>query len=74
MYDVQTLACIAEFRGADISQEEVDRLMDMARRLSIQDRERLMDYVCGLRAPDEVSSFYTALREHDAEMGGLSRY
>ena len=66
MYNAQTLACIAEFRGADISQEEVDRLMDMARQLSIQDREWLMSYI-------ESSPLYTALREHDAEMGGFFR-
>lgn len=74
MYNAQIIACIAEFRGADITQDEVDRLMDMARQLSIQDRERLMDYVCGLTAPDEVSSLYTALREHECEMGGYDRY
>ena len=61
------MIAIAEFLGADMTDEQATRLMDEARELSISDRERLLDTLPG-------GQLYTEMSMHDGEMCGLSRY
>ena len=67
---LESILAIAEFLGKEATPDQVDTLMDMARDLSIQDRETLLVIL-----PEyEIEGFYTEMSMHDAEMGGLGRY
>ena len=67
MMTANEMMAIAEFLGDDMTDEQATRLMDMARGMSIADRERLYDAIPG-------GPLYTELSMHNAEMGGLYRY
>jgi hypothetical protein len=60
------ILAITRFLGDALTDQQADELMDAIRELSIEDRERILDQVDG--------PFYTEMSQHNAEMGGLSRY
>jgi hypothetical protein len=58
---------IAEFLGSEITDEQSDKLMGLAREhLSIADMEQLKEVAHG--------SLYTDLSMYEGEMGGFARY
>ena len=62
------LIAIANFLGDEITEVQVNRLMDEVRQsVSIADREVILSGLDG-------NGFYTALRENECELGGYSRY
>lgn len=61
----EEVLAITEFLGDEITEEQVSRLMDEVRKLSVSDREYLL---CTVYGP-----LYTELSMHNAEMGGLNR-
>ena len=61
------IVSIANFLGEDITDDQINRLMDEVRACSISDREEIKYLL------DSIS-FYTALRENECELGGYSRY
>lgn len=65
-YTASQLATTAEILGPSITEEQTNLIMDHAKDLSIADREWISSYVSG--------PVYTAMREHEAEMGGFARY
>lgn len=65
--NLNELLVVAEFLGNEMTEEQAERLMDEARNLSIEDRERLLNTLPG-------GPLYTEMGMHDREMGGLSRY
>ena len=67
---LENVLAIVEFLGKDATPDQVSTLMDMARDLSIQDRETLLAILPNY----EIEGFYTEMSMHDAEMGGLGRY
>lgn len=67
MADAETLLAIAEFLGDEMTDEQASRLMDEARKLSIADRERLLNQLHGGR-------LYTEMSMHNGEMYRLCRY
>ena len=67
---LESVLAIVEFLGKDATPDQVLTLMDMARDLSIQDRETLLTIL-----PEyEIEGFYTEMSMHDGEMGGLESY
>lgn len=60
---VKEVLAITEFLGDEITDEQVSRLMDEVRKLSVSDREYLLGMVYG--------PLYTELSMHNAEIGGL---
>lgn len=60
---VSEIFAITEFLGDEITEEQVSRLMDYVRQLSVSDREFLLGTVYG--------PLYTELSMHNAEMRGL---
>ena len=60
------LIAIANFLGNNITLNQLDRLMDEARQLSIADRQVIISCLDG-------GKLYTALRENERELGGYSR-
>ena len=62
------LIAVAHFLGDEITDTQVNRLMDEVRQsVSIADREVILSCLDG-------NDFYTALRENERELGGYSRY
>lgn len=66
MKKLDRILAVVDFLGSNISDEQVEKLMDDARGLSISDKEILLRSVRG--------KFYTEMSMNDAEMGGYGRY
>lgn len=65
---INELIAITDFLGDEITDEQVNRLMDNIREsVSIADREVVLSCLNG-------GPLYTALRENERELGGYFRY
>lgn len=67
---VEQIFSVLEFLTTEITEEQMGRLIDEVKKLSISDQERVIREL-----PEGIAyDFYTDLSEYNAEMGGLSRY
>lgn len=65
--NVEDIILISEFLGNSITDDQVQRLLEASRQLSIADREYLYESIDG-------GQIFTEISMNRAEMGGYHRY